>query len=328
MKDSRKFLAFLLASLLLIALDSILLIMESIGTTVFIVVLVVSIILLFVPILLFKGTSVEIDTDSISISAPFVDERIPFDSITSMSSTDSMDFGIRTFGFGGLKYGSGEFSNKSLGGYTLAANSGVPLIIVMIAGKKKIAFNLDSLEETRRIFDELTSMVGKNKVVGSIVLSPEEKRSIGRRNKLIAASIAIFVVAIFALVGWLMIIGDVSAELKDDRISIDATMMQEDVMLDDIVSVEWRGDVSYGSRTGGLGNSKVLTGNFENDEFGRYRLAVYKNVDPCIVIHTTGKTVVFNLSDEGSLHNMYTGLTEILGNRTQSSSAVPVPMIC
>lgn len=31
---------------------------------------------------------------------------------------------------------------------------------------------------------------------------------------------------------------------------------------------------------------------------------------------------------EGSLHNMYTGLTEILGNRTQSSSAVPVPMIC
>lgn len=71
--------------------------------------------------------------------------------------------------------------------------------------------------------------------------------------------------------------------------------MHKTILYEDINDVELRYDVSYGTRTGGIADSRILTGNFRNDEFGNYHLAVNRDVDACIVVFTEGKTKVFNL---------------------------------
>ena len=164
--------------------------------------------------------------------------------------------------------------------------------------------------------------------IDKIILGPDEKSGIERRNRLHIASVAIILVIILAFIAWTITIGSVDADLEDDRVSIDATMMHEDVLYDSITYVELRDDVSYGTKVGGLNNSKVLTGNFRNDEFGMYRLAVYNDVNQCIVIHTTEKTVVFNLDSDGKTRDMYNNLSDVLENPTAMHSTAMVPVAC
>ncbi|MGN0099101.1 MAG: hypothetical protein ACI38Y_07235, partial [Candidatus Methanomethylophilaceae archaeon] len=91
----------------------------------------------------------------------------------------------------------------------------------------------------------------------------------------------------------------------------------------EIAYVELRTDMDYGDRVGGLGNGKVLTGNFRNDEFGKYRLAIWRAVDECIVVHTTGKTVVFNLENGDTTRAFYEDLLDIMDGPSVVSSQKP-----
>ena len=138
------------------------------------------------------------------------------------------------------------------------------------------------------------------------------------------ATICVVAIAVILMfVAWMMTIGNISATLDDDSLSIDATLMHEDVDYGDITYVEIRTDMDYGDRVGGLGNSKVLTGNFRNDEFGKYRLAVWKDVNGCIVVHTTGKTVVFNLESMDTTRAIYEDLLERIDDASMVSIQKP-----
>ncbi len=122
----------------------------------------------------------------------------------------------------------------------------------------------------------------------------------------------------------MMTVGSISVTLDDDGLSIDATLMHEDVDYEDITYVEIRTGVDYGDRVGGLDNYKVLTGNFRNAEFGKYRLAVWNSVNECIIVHTVGKTVVFNLEDDASTIDFYNDLLDRLSEHPLVSSKKPM----
>ncbi len=130
---------------------------------------------------------------------------------------------------------------------------------------------------------------------------------------------AIILIAVFAFIGS----GNVSASLDDEILHVDAPMVNRSVYYDDIVSVEIREDMNYGSRIGGFGGTSVSSGNFNNSEFGDYTLAVYNNVKYCIVVEPiSGKVLVFNRGSAEETQSFYQELLDRIG-----SSAVSYPDI-
>lgn len=319
MKDSHKLTSGYTMWMILIVADVVLLMAEIIGAGVFTVILIVAMAMIVVPSFFFKGTQIELDTDSMHITAPFVNLDIPYSSITSASYVGSMPAGTRGFGYGGIRYSSGDFSNKPLGGYIRSVDTRVPLIIILKAPKKTVAFNMKTLEETKDVLEELRWRI-PCQITGTVPeTEPSERGPLMGKKGTIAIISSLVVVALVA--SSLSFVGHITVSLEEDSLEIDATMMSESVDYDDITYIELRTDMDYGSRVGGLANGKVMTGNFENNEFGRYRLAAWCSVDTCIVIHTTGKTVVFNLEDDGSTEEFYDALNGKLG-RTMPSPAV------
>ena len=323
MKDSYKFLTGFIMTIALIVVDLILFLGDLIGTPMFMIIILMAIVASVLPVAFFKGTHVEFTDGSIRITAPFVDLDVSYESITSVTSATSMDYGLRTFGYGGLRYGSGEFTSGSLGPYIRAADSGVPLVIMIRTGKGIIAFNLKTVGDTEKVLGELRSRISCAVTTGLPQSTPEERRSFKRKRNITMAFSAVMVVIVLMIVAWTMTVGNVTATLDENELSIDATMMHASVSYDEITYVELRTDVEYGDRIGGLGNGKVLTGNFRNDEFGKYRLAVWRAVEECIVVHTTGKTVVFNLEDGETTRMFYNDLSDRLNGPSIVSSQIP-----
>ena len=323
MKGSQKFLAGLVLTTVLNVMDVFLLMNGLIDITLFSVIMLISMILLILPTTFMGGTNVKFEERSIHITAPFVDQEIPYTSVTSFTSVRSLDRGTRVFGYGGLRYGSGDFTNDSLGPYVRAMDSRIPLVIIIKTGKRTVAFNMGTVEDTTTILEELESKIPDVRIETLLPPTPEDKVVFRRKRRTMAAICVVAIAVILMFVAWMMTIGNISATLDDDSLSIDATLMHEDVDYGDITYVEIRTDMDYGDRIGGLGNSKVLTGNFRNDEFGKYRLAVWKDVNGCIVVHTTGKTVVFNLGSMDATRAIYEDLMERIDDASMVSIQKP-----
>ena len=184
----------------------------------------------------------------------------------------------------------------------------IPMFIMIVTEKKKVILNLESLDSTKLLLSQIESQCGKKAVKEEYVLSDEEKRK-NKRNTRIAIGAFVSVIAIVAVIVIIvMSIGSVNVILTDTDMEIDATMMNKTIPYSEIDSVEIVTDLDYGYRVAGTSNSKVLTGSFENDVFGRYYLAVYKDVSESIVVHTAEKVYVVNLVDSESTVNLYNEL--------------------
>lgn len=313
MDDGVKIGAGIAASVVIIFSGIALLATGIIGTTAFLVLIAVAVVACLAPFALLKGEWVRLGDDRIVISAPMAKLEIPFSDITSVSCERDFEFGLRAWGYGGIRRGSGDFVNKSLGDYTLAGDSGIPVMIVvsyMQGGKaRRAAFNQKDETTTVALYESIRNGSGAE----SKPVDPEEAAKRLRSGKLaiggiVAGSLAVTAVIIAAV----MLVGSVSASLGDDSLSIDATMMHETVDYSDIVSVELRDGVSYGGRVMGLSNGIVSTGDFRNSEFGDYRLAVYKSVSSCIVVHTTDRVIVFNLDNDEKTTSFFAELQQRL----------------
>lgn len=123
-----------------------------------------------------------------------------------------------------------------------------------------------------------------------------EKKQRGKHRKS-AVVLSIFTIfTIIAVVFLMTSYGDVSAGLDDDSVSVSAPRVNFDILYEDIQDCELRDGFERGRRVGGYGSSKILSGNFQNEEFGKYRLASYTKVDTCIIITAKdGKHYAFNL---------------------------------
>lgn len=115
MNDSSKFWAAVAASTLLILLDVALIIASAIPMWLFWVILVVSLVLIFVPILSFKGAQASVSDGRLRVKAPFVDLDIPLSSIQAVECRRGFDIGFRVYGYGGSAPAPGTSRTTSSG---------------------------------------------------------------------------------------------------------------------------------------------------------------------------------------------------------------------
>ena len=304
-----KFASGMIMFTVLFILGLVLLLTEKIGTGIYLIFVIASIAALLVPILFFKGRTISIDPESIRISAPFIDMEIPLKSIDSIHTFDVFKPYLRSWGYKGLHCSSGLFEHKTYGGVGCAFDDRVPLYIMIVSGKRKTVINMRTLEETKDLLMRLTTLSGKE-VTEDITSEKEECKKKSKRRLIIVCTIsAVAAIALVVGIVFSMTMGSVNVTLTDSDVEIDASLKSEiSIPYSDITYIELRDDVDYGHRVIGTSNSKVLIGDFENDEFGRYTLAVYKDTSKAIVIHTAEEIYVTNLSDDGSTEELYQDL--------------------
>lgn len=332
MKDGTKIWAGLAASIIIIFADTALLLTTDMPMALYWVFFAVGLAIAFVPFALIRGDWVTLDSECVRIRAPMANLDIPYSSITGIDCVDDFQVGLRTMGYGGLHRGSGDFTNKTLGSYTLAADTRIPKMIVVrydVNGRSRCAaFNL---------VDALTTVSAYQSIkvaseAGSLGVDPatreEAERSHRSRVRALAAVLVVVAVVIVAVVAMAFTMGHVDVTTDDDSVSIDATMVHEDIPYSSITSVELRNDVDYGHRVAGLSNGGYLTGEFRNDEFGSYQLAVNRDVDLCVVIHWSGGVMVVNCADAGSTEDLYSELLSHVGTVGWGYNAPPIYSAC
>lgn len=332
MKDGTKIWAGLAASLIIIFADTALLLATDMPMALYWVFFAVGLAIAFVPFALIRGDWVTLDADCVRIRAPLANLDIPYSSITEISCVDDFDVGLRTMGYGGLHRGSGSFNNRTLGSYTLAGDTRIPKMIVVRYddnGRSRCAaFNM---------VDALTTVSAYQSIkvaseAGSLRVDPEAKegaeKSHRTRTRALAAVVVVAAVVIVAAIALATTMGHVDVTADDDYVSIDATMVHEDIPYSSITSVELRDDVDYGHRVAGLSNGGYLTGDFRNDEFGDYQLAVHRDVDLCVVIHWSGGVMVVNCGDAGSTEELYSELLSHVGTVGWGYNATPIYSTC
>ena len=197
MDDSTKFWVTALASTLIMVVDAVLVVMSALPMWAFWLILAVAVIMLFVPILSFKGTQASVSDGRLRVKAPFVDMDIPLSSIQAVECRTEFDMGLRMYGYGGISSGSGDFTNREFGLYTFAGTKKIPLfIVVRHSGKRILAFNVGSETETMALYRELTGLSGK----AGAVISPDEseKAAMGFASRLASEVRSMFISALKA----------------------------------------------------------------------------------------------------------------------------------
>ncbi len=314
MRDSYRIALSLVLFMVIMAIDVVLLIRNIVDTLWFYVIMALGLAVMFLTMLTIKGEWVKLTDSTIELTGPMANLSIPFSSITSVECIRDFKAGIRTYGYGGAYRGSGDFMNDTLGSYKFAGDTRIPVMIVVRFNDKKAriaAFNLRDEETTLSIYDTIVDSTS----VGTVPMSSPEscektKRSYRSTRNTMYAITGILVVIVAVIVAFAMTTGHVNVSMDEDSVNIDASMMRADIPYTDITDVELREDMKYGTRVGGLGNSNFLTGNFMNDEFGTYKLAVFKSCNLCIVIHTADKVYAFNQSSTDDTLSFY---DELLG---------------
>jgi hypothetical protein len=125
-------------------------------------------------------------------------------------------------------------------------------------------------------------------------------------TKLGIALTSVFVAAVFAICGFMMFTGDITASFTEDAVVIESSYYNGySISYSEIESVELRDDVKAGNRVAGFASAKLLMGNFKNEEFGKYIRYTYSDCELSVVLVANGKTVVINGEDEVKTRSIY-----------------------
>lgn len=314
MNFGARFFIFFSISMLAVFADLMLYIYTDMGFVPFLAILLMAIILPLAPLVGGRAVGVELTETSLRIKAPFVDLNVPFSCIQAMDFRTTYHPGLRTYGYGGLKKGSGDFTNKEFGFHTFCGDTSVPaFILIRHSGKNILVFNAGDEVATMSIYEKLKARTDAKPLKISLEVSEANERAAKRsvRNVIIVSAVA--VVATIALVAGVMLMaGHTDASLDDDSLTVKAFMVNQNIQYSDISLVELRDDVNYGSRVGGYGGADYLSGKFKNDEFGKYWLAVKKTTSECIVVHYSGGVLVFNLESNEATSSFFADLNSRL----------------
>lgn len=116
----------------------------------------------------------------------------------------------------------------------------------------------------------------------------------------------VMVILVLAFVAVLMFTGEVTAELREDRIVVDSNYYSSaTVKLEDITGIEYRDTFDKGWREFGFGSARLSMGRFANEEFGDYTIYAYNKNPQCIVVTTKRKALVFNLETPEETKALY-----------------------
>ncbi len=138
-----------------------------------------------------------------------------------------------------------------------------------------------------------------------LLITEEDKKSNRQMAYGLLAITGIVTVVIVIILLLVAPAGSVTASLEEEGLKVEAPMVNDLILYEDIASIELRDDLDTGRRVGGFGGENVRSGNFQNEEFGRYVLASYNAVPLHIVVHHSGGVLAFNLETEESTRQMF-----------------------
>lgn len=116
----------------------------------------------------------------------------------------------------------------------------------------------------------------------------------------------VFTAAAIIFAAILLSTGNIEVSCGEDSFTIAAAYWQDlTVSYDDIESMQYRDEVTAGSRVGGFGSPRLLMGNFKNDEFGYYTRYSYAGCDAGIVMTVDGNVLVVSAADEAATKALY-----------------------
>ena len=131
------------------------------------------------------------------------------------------------------------------------------------------------------------------------IVSPKDKKA----AIVIGIIITVLLVVFFPL---LMFTGNVKATLGETSINIEASFSSDlTVKYEDIDEIEYRESGVMGMRVVGFASARLLTGSFQNEEFGTYTRYTYTGNKPCIVIKSGENTLVLGLADVNETKSIY-----------------------
>ena len=315
MKSVHWFLVSLFASIALIFGGSVLLISGIIEAPVFVSMICFSIALLLIPLFFIGKGSITQSYAGISIKGPCLDVFIEYSKIRAVEKRENFQTGMKVFGYSGLKFRSGDFSNSEFGKYKFFGRVDVPLFIVVKCDDKIIVFNDKDVQSTGMLYDTLVS---RSHSPGIVTMTQEELLrnafNHGRFAKTIVVFSVILAIGIIAFVLLAFSIGHVNVSLDDARINIDATMADQRIYYANIASVEYTDSFDKGSRTGGYSNLDIESGMYRNSEFGYYKLAIHSKVPAYIVIELKdGSHSVFNMDSVDATKTMCQDIKDRVG---------------
>ncbi len=138
-----------------------------------------------------------------------------------------------------------------------------------------------------------------------------EKKELFKKNKVSLIITAVLLVAIAAL----LIFSKVTVTTDMQAVTIKSALERLVIDYDDMVKVEKVDSIKIGSRVMGADLIKIYSGTFKNDEYGRYKLYIYKDVKDYIVIEHEGGFVVFNQNSQDLTDQLYNAILENFSNR-------------
>lgn len=97
----------------------------------------------------------------------------------------------------------------------------------------------------------------------------------------------------------------ITVEFGEETFSIRAPMVNETFRYDEISGLVYDPDFIKGMRIGGYGTPTIHSGNFKNDVFGKYTLASYTKVKPCVAFYKGENAYAFNQADDEQTHAAY-----------------------
>ena len=125
-------------------------------------------------------------------------------------------------------------------------------------------------------------------------------------NKKTGKGVALFLVAVFALVAVLMFVGNIEYIFEEDALVIEADFWGDmSIDYDEIESVEYLENDVKGSRTNGYGSARLLMGTFRNGDFGYYTRYSYTKCEAGIMLDLGESVVVISDVDEIGTQKLY-----------------------
>lgn len=123
----------------------------------------------------------------------------------------------------------------------------------------------------------------------------------------------LFTIVVLIFSAFVMFMGSINIEINEKDIHLSATLTpSKTVEYKNIQSIAQKEDFAFGTRSFGVGNSKISSGKFRNDALGNYDLYAYANNTNVIIIKTKDGYVVFNQEDTKKTDAMFDKLKEKL----------------
>ncbi|HOD93152.1 MAG TPA: PH domain-containing protein [Clostridia bacterium] len=138
-----------------------------------------------------------------------------------------------------------------------------------------------------------------------------EKKELFKKNKVSLIITIVLVVAIAAL----LIFSKVNVITDGQTITIKSALERVVIDYDNVMSVEKADSINVGSRVMGADLIKIYSGTFKNDEYGRYKLYIYKDIKDYIVIQYENGFVVINQKTEELTDQLYKTILDEFANR-------------